>query len=435
MSPDLRKQLPQSLHSLLLGLRLYPAEHPQISQQLRSSLETLQSLLKWNDRLTLGLLDGCLLVNEIPCTEQTAAVQEIARLLEKQQLKALEIMPGIDSRQLLIFCQHFPRLQNDDFQQRLENLGIHDIRAIQPDEMDNAAVTYQQALQTVESLCNDVRVGRTPSAEDAIKSTKAMVVNILEQPYTLLALAMLKNYDDYTFNHSVNVAVIAMSVGKACGLPQDQLFKLGLGGLFHDLGKMTITPQIVNKPGKLSPNEYATIQQHPGNGADLVSKMKEIPAEVVDIVRHHHLGFDRTGYPPSGRYLHISPLTEMTCIADSYDAMTSIRCYQPPCSPRQAIDNMKKRRGSYLHPEFLDKFIDYLGPYPVGTLVRLKAGSIGLICDQNRDHQGSLSLKLVIDYKGHKQPEPTLLELADSSKIVAEVDPILNGITLNDYLP
>jgi len=435
MSLELRTHLPQALHGLLLGLRLYPAEHPQIVQQLNSSLATLNSLLERYDRLTLGLLDDCLLINEVPCIDRSPAVEELLRLLEKQQLKALEIIPGVDSQQLLVFCQQFPLSQPKDFQQRLEELAVHHIRAIQPDEHDSPAATYQQALQTVENLCNDARVGRTPSAEDAVKSAKAMAASILEQPYTLLALAMLKNYDDYTFNHSVNVAVIAMTVGKACCLPEEKLFTLGLGGLLHDLGKMTITPQIVNKPGKLNPTEYATMQQHAENGARLVSKMKNIPAEVIDIVRHHHLGYDRTGYPSSGRQLEISPLTEMTSIADIYDAMTSIRCYQPPCSPRQAIKQMRKKQGSYLHPGFLDRFIDYLGPYPVGTLVRLNTGSIGLVCDQNRKQQGLLSLKLVIDDNGQKQPEPNLLELEDSSEIVAEVDPILNGIKLNDYLP
>lgn len=434
MTLDSLKQLPSCFSSLFQGLRLYPAEHPQIKKQLDASLKTLSNLLREEKRLTFGLLDNTLLINDIPCLDRLPAVQELTRLLDQQQLQALEILPGLDARQLLIFCQQLPLCQGDDFAARLDHFGVTAIRIIRPEE-ESPQATYRHALETVENICSDVRLGRIPSARNAIRSAKAMVKNILDQPYTLLALAMLKCYDEYTFNHSVNVAVIAMSVGKACNLGQDRLYQLGLGGLFHDIGKMTITPQIVNKPGKLSPGEYATIQQHPQNGAELVRKMEQIPDSVVDIVGHHHLGYDHNGYPACDNRLQVSPLTEMTSIADTYDALTSIRCYQPPCSPRQAIAQMKKRRGTYLNPEFLDRFIAYLGPYPVGTLVRLKTGSIALVCDQNRDRQGALRLKLIIDEKGKKLSRPDLIELADSSKIVAEVDPMLNGIKLNDYLP
>lgn len=434
MALESLKQLPGCFSTLFQGLRLYPAEHPQIKKHLEVSLKTLNELLAEEKSLTFGLLDDTLLINDIPCLDRLPAVKELSHLLEQQQLQALEILPGLDAQQLLTFCQQLPLRQEDDFAIRLEQLGINAIRVVQPDE-ENPQATYRQALDSVESICNDVRLGRIPSATNAIKSAKSMVKNILEQPYTLLALAMLKNYDEYTFNHSVNVAVIAMSVGKACGLEQNHLYQLALGGLFHDIGKMTITPQIVNKPGKLNPREYATIQQHPQNGADLVRKMEQIPDDVIDIVNHHHLGYDRSGYPASDNHLRISPLTEMTSIADTYDALTSIRCYQPPSSPRQAIEQMKKRSGTYLNPEFLDQFITYLGPYPVGTLVRLNTGSIALVCDQNKSRQGTLNLKLVTDESGRKLAEASLLELADSNKIVAEVDPMLNGIRLNDYLP
>ncbi len=433
MTLDAINQLPASFCTLLQGLRLYPAEHPQIKMHLERSLQTLSGLLANEKRLTFGLLDATLLINDIPCPDRLPAVLELTHLLDQQRLKALEILPELDARQLLIFCQQLPLHRDDDFGERLEGLGVTAIRVLKPDA-ETPQATYQQALATVESLYNDVRMGRTPSSTSAIKSAKVMVKNILGQPYTLLALAMLKNYDEYTFNHSVNVAVIAMSVGKACGVPQDQLYQLGLGGLLHDIGKMAITSQIVNKPGKLNPSEYATIKQHPLKGAELVRKMEAIPASVIDIVSHHHLGYDHNGYPTSDSHLQVSPLTEMTSIADTYDALTSVRCYQPPCSPRQAIEQMKKRRGTYLHPTFLDQFIAYLGPYPVGTLVRLKAGAIALVCDQNKERQGSLSLKLIIDESGKKHSQPPLLELTDSGKIVAEVDPVLKGIRLDDYL-
>ncbi len=436
MSLEQLKQVPFCVSAILQGLRLYPAEHPQIQRQLENALGRLQPLIDEHGKLTLGLLDGSLLLNDIPCLDNLTALKELARLLERQQLQAVELLPGLDTAELLFLCQELPQLLGGEFPARLKQQGISHIRATKiSDEPEGAEAIYQQAFDTVEEVCQDVRLGRIPSSRRAIKTVKGMVQTMLEDPYTLLALTMLKDYDNYTFSHSVNVSVIAMAVGSACGLDQQQLYKLGLGGLLHDLGKMTIDHQIVAKPGRLSPEEIEVMKQHPVNGAKIVAEMEQIPAEVIDIVNNHHLRYDRTGYPSDNRGLDVSALAEMTSVADTYDAMTTIRCYQRPRSPKQAMRMMSELRGNQLHPDYLEKFLDYLGPYPVGTLVRLRDSSIGLICDQDRQHAGSLTLKIIFTADGKRTIEPPLRELENIGEIVAEVDPSLKGVRLEDYLP
>ncbi|HEY5673924.1 MAG TPA: HD-GYP domain-containing protein [Malonomonas sp.] len=435
MSLEQLKQIPFAITAILQGLRLYPAEHPHIQRQLENSIATLTPLITRHERLSISLIDGTLFLNETPCLEQLKNLQELTRLFERQQLQAVELLDGLDSRQLLFFCQELPQLLGGNFIDRLENAGITAIRATPLEEEAGVEAIYQQAMKTVEDVCNDVRLGRIPSSKKVIKTVKGMVKTILKEPYSLLAMAMLKDYDNYTFSHSVNVSVIAMSVGSACGLPQQQLYELGMGGLLHDLGKMTIDHEIVAKPGRLSDDELEEMKQHPENGAKIVAAMEKIPADVIDIVNNHHLRFDRTGYPVGNRDGIISTLADMTSIADTYDAMTTIRCYQRPRSPKQAVAMMAELGGNQLHPEYLKAFLDYLGPYPVGTLVRLKDGSVGLICDQNRSESGSLTLKILFTADGKKQLEPPLRQLPDSSTIVAEVDPALKGVNLEDYLP
>lgn len=436
MSLSQQKQIPFAITAILQGLRLYPAEHPQIQKQLDNSVATLVAQLEEQEKLTIGLIDGTLLINDIPCLEEIPALQELARHLERQQLQIIEIFPNIDCRQLLIFCQELPQILGGDFPDRLENSGITAIRATKlEEELEGAEAIYKAALEAVEEICNDVRLGRIPSSRKAIKTVKGMVKTILDEPYALLALSMLKDYDNYTFCHSVNVAVVAMSVGKACGLSHQELYELGLGGLLHDLGKMTIDHQIVAKPGKLSDTEIVAMKQHPVNGAKIVADMEQMSANIVDIVNSHHLHYDRTGYPVDTCDRQVTPLADMAGIADTYDAMTTMRCYQRPRSPRQALERMEKLSGSQLHPEYLQKFLDYLGPYPVGTLVRLKNGSIGLVCDQNRREPGSLTLKIIYDFEGRLHAEPPVVHLPDDKKIVAEVDPALKGVKLEDYLP
>jgi putative nucleotidyltransferase with HDIG domain len=430
------KQTLLSVCAILQGLRLYPARHPQIQRQLETAVNTLQTLFSEKGKLTVGMLDGTLLLNDIPCLDQLPALEELSRLLERQQLQSVDFLPGVDSRQLLFFCQELPQLHGGGFPERLERAAVNAIRVtLSDEEQEDPRVTYHKAVQTVEEIFHDVRLGQIPSSGKAVNTVKNLLKSILEDPTSLFAMTLLKDYDNYTFTHSVNVSVLAITVGTACGMGQQELYYLGMGGLLHDLGKMTIDHRIITKPGKLSREEIEEMKLHPVNGARIVAEMEQINAVVVDIVNSHHLHFDRSGYPADSRGQAISPLADMVGIADTYDALTTLRCYQRPRSPKQALSRMMELNGSMLHPEFLQKFIAYLGPYPVGTLVRLKDGSIGLVCDQEREQPGALTLKILFRADGSSFAEPPLKRLSDSSLIIAEVDPLLKGIRLEDYLP
>jgi len=425
-----------SVCAILQGLRLYPARHPQIQRQLENAVSILQALLSEKGKLTVGLLDGTLLLNDNPCLDQLPALLDLARLLERQQLQSIDFLPGVDNRQLLFFCQELPQLHGGEFSERLKNASVQAIRVSQADEaQEDPRITYHKAVDTVEEIFHDVRLGQIPTSEKAVNTVKNLLKSILDNPTALFSMTLLKDYDNYTFTHSVNVSVLAISVGTACNMAEQELYHLGLGGLLHDLGKMTIDHSIIAKPGKLSREELEEMKLHPVNGAKIVAEMVQMNPVVIDIVNSHHLHFDRSGYPADSRGRAISPLADMVGIADTYDAMTTLRCYQRPHSPKQALTRMRQLSGSLLHPEFLQKFIDYLGPYPVGTLVRLQDGRIGLVSDQNREQPEELTLKILFRADGTRINDPPLTQLPDNRTIIAEVDPLLKGIRLEDYLP
>jgi len=436
MSLNQLKQSLLSICAILQGLRLYPAKHPQIQRQLGNAVDTLQTLLNDQGMLTIGLLDGTLLLNNIPCLDQLPMLLELTRLIERQQLQAIDFLPGVDSRQLLFFCQELPQLYGGKFPQRLEQAAIRSIRAtLVEEEQEDPRVTYRKAVETVEEICRDVRLGQIPSSGKVVTTVKSLLQSILEDPSALFAMTLLKDYDNYTFTHSVNVSVLAIMIGTACGVSQQEHYALGLGGLLHDLGKMTIDHRIIVKPGKLSREEMAEMQLHPVNGAKIVAEMEQMNSVVVDIVNGHHLHYDRSGYPADSRGLTVTPLADMVSIADIYDALTTLRCYQRPQSPKQALTRMAQLSGSLLHPNFLQKFFAYLGPYPIGTLARLQDGRIGLVCDQNHSQGEALTLKILFAADGRRFSDPPLQHLPDSRTIVAEVDPVLKGVRLEDYLP
>jgi putative nucleotidyltransferase with HDIG domain len=257
----------------------------------------------------------------------------------------------------------------------------------------------------------------------------------MTEPHAMLALSMLKDYDNYTFTHSVNVSVIALAIGRACNLTEEQLKTLGLGGLLHDLGKLRIDVGIITKPGRLTDAEFDIIKEHPDFGANIIKEMEDITPEVMEIVLGHHLRYDRSGYPANAACNISSPLVEITAIADAYDAMTTLRSYQRPFTPRKAIARLKEISGTSLHPEFVMHFIDSLGAYPVGSLVRLDNNEIGLVTKVDTADTSQVDLKVIFDPAGILLEEPFMLKLQPNQarRIVAEVDPHTKGIDVTDF--
>ncbi len=431
ITPQQIKQIPATLAAVLQGMRLYPGEHPQVRRQLEAVLDAMRPLLQQKGQLQLGFADGTLLVEDLPCLEQHPSILELSQKVRDCRLKGIRFFPGLDAAQLLELMTQLNK-GNSDIAEALDILGIDHIRVI-PEE-DTPREVYREALSVVESLYEDARLGRRPASSIAFNSVQKMVSSAISRPYALLAMTMLKDYDNYTFTHSVNVSVISLTIGRACNLPNDQLNLLGMGGMMHDLGKMTIDHAIITKPGQLSATERLEMMRHPEHGVEIVSKMNAIPPEVINIIHHHHLRFDRTGYPKDSRGCDISPLVDMVTIADTFDAMTTLRCYQKPFSPKKALDQLHQLSGSHLHPEYVEKFTSFLGPYPVGTLVRLKDGTIALVVDQNHQGENSLKLKPIITTEGQLQQNAPELNHPDGSQILAEVDPLLKGIQVEKYL-
>ncbi len=431
ITPQQIKQIPATLAAVLQGMRLYPGEHPQVRRQLEAVLDAMRPLLQQKGQLQLGFADGTLLVEDLPCLEQHPSILELSQKVRDCQLKGIRFFPGLNAAQLLELMTQLNK-GNSDIAEVLDILGIDNIRVI-PEE-DTPREVYREALSVVESLYEDARLGRRPASSIAFNSVQKMVSSAINRPYALLAMTLLKDYDNYTFTHSVNVSVISLTIGRACNLTKDQLTLLGMGGMMHDLGKMTIDHAIITKPGQLSTTERLEMMRHPERGVEIVSKMDAIPPEVIDIIHHHHLRYDRTGYPKDSRGCQVSPLVDMVTIADTFDAMTTLRCYQKPFSPKKALDRLGQMSGSHLHPEYVEKFTNFLGPYPVGTLVRLKDGVIALVVDQNHQGENSLKLKPIITTEGQRQQNAPVLNHPDGSQILSEVDPLLKGIQIEKYL-
>ena len=246
--------------------------------------------------------------------------------------------------------------------------------------------SYSGALSSLKNAVGRGRSGRPSGSRAALGIVRDMVDVIIEDDSVLLALSTLRDYDDYTFVHSVNVAIHAIRLGKHIGLCEDSLVLLGLCGLFHDLGKCAVPPHILNKPGKLTDEEWESVRRHPVDSACHILKLEishELSSKILMAPLEHHLKYDHTGYPHTSSDSPISLFGRILMIVDVFDAITSPRAYRlEAMSPDRAIELMSKDMGTGFDPILLKVFISSLGVFPVGTALVLDDGRIGLVMDR-----------------------------------------------------
>ena len=261
----------------------------------------------------------------------------------------------------------------------------------------------------------------------------------MREPSALLGLSMIKDYDNYTFNHCVNVGILAISLGAALGMDAEDTREVGIAGQLHDIGKTLIPKELLNKPGKLSSAEFHEMKRHPELGAKIIREMKGLNPRIAQSVLGHHLHYNRDGYPEWARELDFGRMIDIIAIADTYDASTTLRAYQRSLTPRAALAVMRKLAGTILNDDLVVRFTELMGKYPVGTLVRLDNNEVALVHRPNPLDEEAPVVRIVLERDGSRlQPlrEKRLVERDGSiyARIVAEVDPLLKNIDVGSLI-
>jgi putative nucleotidyltransferase with HDIG domain len=416
---------------------------------LQELAEILGEMLRDQPEVHLGVVEGVFFLEGHLFVNPNTAVSALAERFGKRGIDALSIYAGVTADDLFGFVMLLARKDATGalLPEELEMKGIRTIRLgieqlVYGSTADDAGFVpssfYYEALSAVRDTMREIENGRIPSGERINAVVGNMVSVTIKDHTTLLGLAMIKDYDNYTFNHSVNVGILALALGAYLKMDRETLRDINTAGLLHDIGKTRIDKQILNKPGKLSAEEYELMKKHVEEGAEIVEKMEEIHPRVGEAVLGHHIKHNRTGYPEWARNKQFGTISEIVAVADCYDAITTLRTYSAPILPKGAIDTMHKLAGTSLDGELVAKFDEMMGQYPVGSLVRLDTNEIAIVARPNPLKSKAPSVKVIIGPDGEVLATPKMMSLVDTggtmqTGIVAMVDPLMKNIDIASY--
>lgn len=266
------------------------------------------------------------------------------------------------------------------------------------EEVDRISTTYKNTHGLISEIMDDVRLGKSINISSVKQAVTEMAESIIRNPDALTCFSQLKNYDQYTAEHSLRVSILAMVFGRHLGMDKAQLQLLGTGGLLHDVGKMKIPLEILNKPGELTQAEATIMEDHVPLGVKILEECGTgvIADPAMEVVRGHHERYDGTGYKYGLKGDTIGQFGLIGGIVDFYDAVTSDRCYRKGIAAHVMLREMYKLRGQSFDPTLVEQFIQCIGVYPIGSVVELNTGDVGVVTNINRERRLKPKIRLIL---------------------------------------
>ncbi len=437
------------------GIAFYPAAHPAIRQPLTDLYAILTTALSQDDHVSWGLIDGIMFFGDHLFIAPSAAISDLTnRMIEKEISRIIVTSPlGFDELEVFVKLFSSKSARFEVLSRHMAETGITSFKlvrhgdesfdqghdALEGDSDGGNIETYNRSLAAIRTICHDIERGRIPNSAPMIRVVDQMVGITMQEPWALLGLTMIRDYDNYTFNHCVNVGVLSMALGATLGLDAMSVRDVGIAGQLHDIGKTMISKKILNKPGKLSSAEFAEMKRHPELGATIIREMDGLAPHISSVVLGHHLHYNRGGYPEWARKLPFNEMIDIVAIADTYDAITTLRSYQYPVNPKKALDEMQKLTDTILDGEVFARFVEMMGNYPVGTLVRLDTNEIAMVRRPNPLNENAPLVRVLIDGDGirlHPPRKQALIEPDGShyARIISVVDPLLKSIDIGQLI-
>jgi len=409
-----------SLRRVATLQRLYGSGHPLTTAALEEAAASAAALSP-SGPAQLTIVDDSVYLDRTLLPVASLAHNGFLRVMRERGVVSLTLVPPVQSQDLARLTavlagesREFPETGSVRLNQ--DNLSPEDLAGA-----EGHGGAYTATLDLLRAVSFAIIERDRASLSAPALAVRTLMDLCVEDPAAALLLSTMKSHSEYTFYHSVNTCILTLMIGRAVGLDTRDQVLLGMGALLHDIGKMGVPESVLQHPGRLSPEQWAEIHRHPHEGAEAILTAAEAGQEVVAVVAlEHHARYDGSGYPnlfyfeeppdhtgpPGDRHHPLHLFTRFTAVADGYDAITSRRSYRRPETPVRALQVLLEGAGTMYDPDVVYAFIDIMGEYPPGSLLRLRGGETVLVNRPAADPTGPVPALLVVDASGRRLADP-----------------------------
>jgi len=440
-------QYDELLRKFASGVRaaqLYAADHPLRMRNVEALLTMLRALHQHQPSIAVGIVGSELVVSDTPLPKTSAAMGELIKRLKDNQIERIAFERGIAGDEIGEFVLAVATLGAKDAGAaagwafphiRVGRIVTEDRRA-DGIASDMAAIRqlYSNAVAAAEVAWESAATEGQPDLPTALQTIEGLADAVTQNRTALVALTAMRKYDNYTFTHMVNVSILTMGQARALGIEGRLLREFGLSALMHDIGKVRTPKEILNKPDKLTDDEFAIMRRHTVDGAEILRRTPEMPILAPVVAFEHHLRIDGTGYPFAAKRQALNVGTMLCGISDVYDAMRSQRAYQQAFPTDRILAVLKRNDGSQFDQHLVRRFTQLLGIYPPGNLVKLGSGEIAVVTRVHAPDPYRPRVRVVFGKDGSRLDLPYDRNLWEAQEdgtldsVVAPLDPAAYGI-------
>jgi len=413
--------------------QLYASRHPIVTRNISALNDALTLIHAVTPSIALGIVGDNLVVGDLPVSRAAETFGEMMRRLQQAGVERIVFDRGVTTDELVVLVHALSRADASAVAEidnqphvRVGRLQTDDKVESPPGDMEAFKRLYHDAVGVAEALWDSAAVEGMPDANAARPLVDSLAQAVAQNRTALLALTALKNYDNYTFTHMVNVSILTMGQARGLGVDGTLLREFGLAALMHDIGKVRTPAEILNKPEKLTDTEFQILKRHTVEGAEILRNTPDIPALAPIVAFEHHLRADGSGYPDGVARTELNLATTLCGISDVYDAMRSQRVYQEAFPTDRILTVLKRNDGQQFDQRLVRRFAQLVGIYPAGNVVRLSSGEIAVVLKTYAPDPYRPCVRVMIAADGTRLPmkvDVNLWEDESARAIEAPLDP------------